>query len=114
MEGNYDEMTTEEMRREIMRLQGELSAACACLGDLYKILFHPASGDTWSLVLSKLRHRRFDEGAIALKGDDWARGVERFNERLLKVLPGDAVVVHDASNGLENAQAPLPHDTQED
>ena len=105
-------MTDDEMRREIMRLQGELSAACSCIADLYEVVIGFGSGDMRSLILNKISDRRFAPGLLELKGPDWRRGVESFNERLANVLSGEAVAVsHDDSVEAMKGEAPSRHRT---
>ena len=92
-------MTEDEMRTEIMRMRGELSAACACLSDLYHLVIRFGGADMGGIVLEKIRNRSFDPGSLALMDAEWREGVERFNDRLTKLLASDAAIsTHDNSD----------------
>ena len=82
-------MTDDEIRSEIDRLQGELSAATACIGELYQIIINSGGDDMHGIILGKVNSRKFEPGALDLKGPDWRAGVQRFNDRLTKVLSRD-------------------------
>ncbi len=82
-------MTEDEMRSEIDRLQGELSAATACIGDIFQIIINLGGDDMHGVVLGKINSRRIEIGALDIKGPDWRAGIQRFNDRLAKVLTRD-------------------------
>ena len=102
LSGDYEEMSIEEMRNEIIRLRGEASSACWNIAFLYKCLFRLVGGDDLrSLFFDKISDIRLDEASLALLGNRWAEGVDRFNERLTNHisdrLPNDTSVHNDSS-----------------
>ena len=102
LSGDYEEMSVEEMRNEIIRLRAEVSSACWSLAFLYKCLFRFSGGDDLrSLFIDKIRDSRPDEVSLALFGNRWVEGIDRFNERLAKYIsdhfPNDTSVQHDSS-----------------
>ena len=103
LSGDYEEMSVEEMRSEILRLRGEISSACWDIAFLYKCLFRFVGDDDdlRSLFIDKIRNRSPEDVSLALLGDKWAEGIDRFNERLAKHLSdrllNDTFVQHDSS-----------------
>ena len=102
LSGDYEEMSLEEMRNEIIRLRGEVSSACWNIAFLYKCLFRFVGGDDLrSLFIDKISDTRLDDVSLALFGNRWVEGIDRFNERLTKHisdrLPNDTSVQHDSS-----------------
>ena len=89
-------MTEDEMRKEIMRLRGEMSAACSCLHILYQFVIIILGDDSRDMLIDKLRNTPFDEDSVALMDDEWVEGIDRFRKRLTNLLAGDAVV-HDGT-----------------
>ena len=84
LSGSYEEMSVEKMRNEIIRLRGEVSSACWSIAFLYKCLFRFGGDDLRSLFIDKIRDSRPDEVSLALLGNRWVEGIDRFNERLVK------------------------------
>ena len=68
------------MRSEIIRLRGEISSSCWSIAFLYKLLFRFVDDDLRSLF----RNKSPEDVSLALLGDRWAEGIDRFNERLAK------------------------------
>ena len=101
LSGDYEEMSVEEMRSEIIRLRGEVSSACWNIAFLYKCLFRFGGDDLRSLFIDKIRDSRPHEVSVALLGNRWVEGIDRFNERLAKHianrLSNDTSVEHDSS-----------------
>ena len=101
LSGDYEEMSVEEMRSEILRLRGEISSACWSIAFLYEFLLRFGDDDLRSLFIDKIRNNRLEKASLALLGDRWAEGIDRFNERLAKHisnrLSNDTSVEHDSS-----------------
>ena len=101
LSGDYEKMSVEEMRSEIIRLRGEISSACWSIAFLYKLLFRFVDDDLRSLFIDKIRNKSPEDVSLALLGDRWAEGIDRFNERLAKHisdrLSNDTSVQHDSS-----------------
>ena len=101
LSGDYEEMSVEEMRSEILRLHGEISSACWSIAFLYELLLRFGGDDLRSLFIDKIRDSRPDEVSVALLGNMWVEGIDRFNERLAKHianrLSNDTSVEHDSS-----------------
>ena len=101
LSGDYEEMSVEEMRSEIIRLRGEVSSACWSISLLYKCLLRFGDDDLRSLFIDKIRDSRPDEVSVALFGNRWVEGIDRFNERLAKYISdnfsNDTSVEHDSS-----------------
>ena len=102
LSGSYEEMSVEEMRNEIIRLRGEVSSACSSIAFLYECLFRfVGDDDLRSLFIDKIRVNRLDEVSLALLGNRWVEGIDRFNERLTKHIANrpsnDTSVEHDSS-----------------
>ncbi len=70
------------MSNEIIRLRGEVSSACWNIAFLYKCLFRLVGGDDLrSLFFDKISGIRKDEVSLALLGNRWVEGIDRFNEQ---------------------------------
>ena len=103
LSGSYEEMSVEEMRNEIIRLRGEVSSACWSIAFLYEWLFRSGGDDDdlRSQFVDKFRDSRPDEVSLALLGNSWVEGIDRFKERLAKHISdhfsNDTSVQHDSS-----------------
>ena len=82
-------MTTEDLSQELMRIKGELSAACTFVG----MALHLASfGDpeTIKRIRGKIAESPIDPASGDIANDPhWREGVNRFNNRLLECLPDE-------------------------
>ena len=76
-------------QKEIERLKGELSAATACLGNIFELLALAIGDDMRDAFIRKINSRSFGPSDLLTDRDEWRSGVERFNERLTKHLTGD-------------------------
>ena len=85
----------EELRREIEKLRGELSAACLAISHVYgifKMLDGISDGDMFPRMVSKFMNGKVSIDAIrvmedtGIAPDDFIEGVNRFKERLSKHL----------------------------